>query len=171
MIGDCQRGCRLFDTLIIQNSIFAQVDEAIALPNCQRCTLIELSALLHECHLINQLILTITACSEAYGSADGAVTACFDGCTNAQREYHARSVVIISIWLKLAGMIDFQQYFLHLSILSSYCFNTSVNYNVTWPFSSGFLGDLKKSTISQCLPHSKAFSVPTKLSTPLLVCI
>ena len=37
LIGDCQRGCRLFDSLFIQDSIFLQFDDTIALPNCQHC--------------------------------------------------------------------------------------------------------------------------------------
>ncbi|XP_046650217.1 uncharacterized protein LOC124341244 isoform X1 [Daphnia pulicaria] len=87
LIGDCQRGCRLFDTLIIQNSIFAQVDEAIALPNCQR------------------------SCAEAYGSAISAVTACFDGCTNAQREYHTRSVLLRQYIRDLQRNLTFFEWF------------------------------------------------------------
>ena len=39
-------------------------------------------------------LLFYAACSEAYGSAISAIKACFDGCTNAQQEYHTRSVVI-----------------------------------------------------------------------------
>lgn len=93
LIGDCQRGCRLFDTLFIQDSIFLQFDDTIALPNCQHCKFEGISISLNLIYSIFYLSL-YAACSEAYDSAIRAIKACFDGCTNAQQEYHTRSVVI-----------------------------------------------------------------------------
>ncbi|XP_046653649.1 uncharacterized protein LOC124344199 isoform X1 [Daphnia pulicaria] len=71
--SDCQRGCRFFETFNTA-SVFAKFDDAAALLSCRQ------------------------SCSEAYGNEMEKKTACFEGCTDAQKEYNRMYTMSID-WL------------------------------------------------------------------------